>query len=366
MRSLADFLRRVGRVAGAVSLLAAASSGSQARAQSVQGFADNRFEPAGAGSDWRSLESLRFDGHLRPALALVQNWAWKPLVAYDPQGGETGALIRQQLISHLDAAVMLWGRARFDLSLPLALGQTGSATDIDGLTYAAPQGTGVGDLRVGGDIRVFRLAAGAIRGAVGLQVFLPTGQTKAFTSDGGFRLWPRVLVAGGRGRLEWAARLGVHIRPTDDCHCNLAPGSEFTGALAAGWRVTPRVLVGPEIYGSTTLSGGPFASHAATPIEMLIGGQVLVAQGWSAAFGVARGLTAGAGSPSVRMLAGVQYTFANGWGARAAAETAPDAPPAWGAEPATTVEAAPAAPEPATVDATPAAPVSDPPTEPRP
>ena len=302
MRPLAASLRRVGQLAGAVSLLAAAT-GSQARAQSVQGFADNRFEPAGAGSEWRTLESLRFDGHLRPALALVQNWAWKPLVAYDPQGSETGALIRQQLISHLDAAVMLWDRARFDLSLPLALGQTGSATDIDGLTYAAPQATGVGDLRVGGDVRVFRLAAGAIRGAVGLQLFLPTGQTQAFSSDGGFRVWPRVLLAGGRGQLEWAARLGVHIRPTDDCHCNLAPGSEFTGALAAGWRVTPRVLVGPEIYGSTTLSGGPFAAHAATPIEMLIGGQVLVAQGWSAAFGVARGLTAGAGSPSVRMLA---------------------------------------------------------------
>ena len=194
-------------------------------------------------------------------------------------------------------------------------------------------------------MRVFRLAAGAIRGAVGLQLFLPTGQTQAFSSDGGFRVWPRVLVAGGRGQLEWAARLGVHIRPTDDCHCNLAPGSEFTGALAAGWRITPRVLVGPEIYGSTTLSGGPFASHAATPIEMLIGGQVLVAQGWSAAFGVARGLTAGAGSPAVRVLAGVQYTFATGWGAQPAPAAPADAPPAWGIEP-STAEPAAAVPEP--------------------
>jgi OmpA-OmpF porin, OOP family len=356
MRSLAGSLRRVGQLAGAVSLLAAAT-GSQARAQSVQGFADNRFEPAGAGSEWRTLESLRFDGHLRPALALVQNWAWKPLVAYDPQGSETGALIRHQLISHLDAAVMLWDRARFDIGLPLALGQTGSATDIDGLTYAAPQGYGVGDLRVGGDVRVFHLAAGAIRGAVGLQLFLPTGQTQAFSSDGGFRVWPRVLLAGGRGKLEWAARLGVHIRPTDDCRCNLAPGSEFTGALAAGWRITPRVLVGPEIYGSTTLSGGPFASHAATPIEMLIGGQVLVAQGWSAAFGVARGLTAGAGSPAVRMLVGAQYAFATGWGARPARPAPANSPPSWGGEPAV-IE-----PAPSSSDSIPAdpAPVIDPP-----
>jgi hypothetical protein len=194
---------------------------------------------------------------------------------------------------------------------------------------------------------VFRLAAGAIRGAVGLQLFLPTGQTQAFSSDGGFRVWPRVLVAGDRGKLEWAARVGVHIRPTDDCHCNLAPGSEVTGALAAGWRVTRRVLVGPEIYGSTTLSGGPFASHAATPIEVLIGGQMLVAQGWSAALGVARGLTAGAGSPVVRVLAGVQYTFATGFGAQPAATAPADAPPAWGSEPPAVDPPAPAIEPPA-------------------
>jgi hypothetical protein len=237
--------------------------------------------------------------------------------------------------------VTLWDRVRLDVSLPVAMGQSGSATDINGLTYAAPEAYGVGDLRVGGDVRVLRLAAGAIRGAVGVQLFLPTGQTQAFTSDGGFRVWPRLLLAGGRGPLEWAARVGVHIRPQDDCGCNLAPGSELAGALAAGWRVTPRVLVGPELYGSTTVSGGPFASRAGTPIEMLLGGQVLVARGWSAAFGVARGLTAGAGSPAVRVLAGVQYTFATGWGGAPAEPPAAD-PPA--ADPPAPEQPAPAQP----------------------
>ena len=62
------------------------SAVSPARAQVVSGFADDRFEPAGADSAWMTVESLGFEGHLRPAFALVADWAWKPLVVYDGQG----------------------------------------------------------------------------------------------------------------------------------------------------------------------------------------------------------------------------------------------------------------------------------------
>ncbi len=239
MRPLAASLRRVGQLAGAVSLLAAAT-GSQARAQSVQGFADNRFEPAGAGSEWRTLESLRFDGHLRPALALVQNWAWKPLVAYDPQGSETGALIRQQLISHLDAAVMLWDRARFDLSLPLALGQTGSATDIDGLTYAAPQGHR--RRRPPGRRRRARVSAGGGGDpGRGRAAAVPADRADAGVQQR--RRLPRVAARAGGGRAR-PARVGGAPRRPHPTHGRLP--------LQSG--------AGQRIHGR---AGGRLAGHAA-------------------------------------------------------------------------------------------------------
>lgn len=63
-------------------LLVALSAVSRwAAAQTVSGFADDRFEPAGAGSQWMTNESLAFEGHLRPAAARVEDWAVNPIVA---------------------------------------------------------------------------------------------------------------------------------------------------------------------------------------------------------------------------------------------------------------------------------------------
>src|SRR4051794_38932234 len=78
-------LRIVIAILGAAA--AAVFGGRAARAQVTgSGFAVNRFEPAGSGSDWFSLESLDFRGHARPAFGVVVDGAWKPLVAYDQSG----------------------------------------------------------------------------------------------------------------------------------------------------------------------------------------------------------------------------------------------------------------------------------------
>src|SRR6476620_6194164 len=96
-------------------LIALASAARPARAQSgaAAGFAVDRFEPASAGSEFLSVESVDFEGHLRPAVGLVGAWAWKPLVVYDGQG-EVAALVRQELVEHLQGAIFMWDRARFD------------------------------------------------------------------------------------------------------------------------------------------------------------------------------------------------------------------------------------------------------------
>ena len=166
-----------------------------AAAQGITGFAADRFEPAGAGSQWMTGESLDFQGHLRPAAALVEDWAVNPIVAHGPDGNSTTALLDEQVFTHLDAALMLWDRVRVDLNLPLALVDSGTGTQLDGQTYVAPQSRLIGDVRLGADARIFRLALddGHVVGAAGLQLFLPTGTTQAFTGDGGVRIWPRVM-----------------------------------------------------------------------------------------------------------------------------------------------------------------------------
>jgi hypothetical protein len=292
-----------------VALLTASVSPGLASAQVVSGFADDRLEPAGADSAWMTVESLGFEGHLRPALALVADWAWKPLVVYDGQGHEIAPLVRDQLVGHLDAALILWNRLRIDLNLPVVLANSGDATMLGTQRFASPDGAALGDLRLGADVVVFRRPARQVVAAVGLQLFVPTGRTQAFSSDGGVRVWPRLAVAGDHAQFSWAGRVGVQFRPSDSCGCNLAPGTEVDGALAGGWRPRERWLLGPELDWSHTISGGAGALHSGTPLELLLGAHFAATPTWTFTAGLGRGLTDGAGAPELRIVAGAQYVF---------------------------------------------------------
>jgi hypothetical protein len=297
------------RLSFGVALLASAASLGSAHAQVVSGFAVDRFEPAGADSAWMTAESLGFEGHLRPAFALVSDWAWKPLVVYDRLGHEVVPLVRDQMIGHLDAALVLWNRLRVDLNLPVALVNSGDTTLLGTQRFASPDGAALGDLRLGADVVVFRRPARQIVAAVGLQLFVPTGRTQAFSSDGGIRVWPRLAVAGDHGRFAWAGRIGVQIRPSDSCGCNLAPGTEVGGALAGGWRPRDRWLVGPELTWSHPIGGGTGALRGGTPLELLLGGHYAATPTWTFTAGLGHGLTDGAGTPELRIVAGAQYVF---------------------------------------------------------
>ena len=172
-------------------------------------------------------------------------------------------------------------------------------------------------------MRLYRRPGGAFTGAVGAQLFLPTGDTKAFSSDGGVRFWPRLRVAGQRDRLTWAGSLGVHVRPHHACGCDLSPGSELTAGAGGGWRFHPRFAAGAELYLASAIAGGPFASHAGTSLEMLLAGHVVVAPRWNVSLGVAPGLTVGAGTPAARVVAALQYVVEPARAAR------PETPPPW-------------------------------------
>jgi hypothetical protein len=299
------------------------AAGRPARAQQTAGFAVDRFEPAAPGSTFLSLDGLDYEGHLRPAAGLVSAWGWKPLVVYDGQSQQVSALVQQELVEHVQGAIVLWNRARADLDLPVPLAHTGTTTVVGGQTYAAPEGGAIGDLRLGASARLYAHPGGAFVGAIGAQLFLPTGATSAFSSDGGMRFWPQLLAAGRRDRLTWAGRLGVHIRPQHKCGCDLSPGSELTAGAGGTWRFVPRFAAGAEMYLASAIAGGPFASRAGTSLELMLAGHFAIAPRWNASLGVAPGLTDGAGTPVARIVAGVQYVV------ESPPPRLPEPPPAW-------------------------------------
>jgi hypothetical protein len=126
------------------------------------------------------------------------------------------------------------------------------------------------------------------------------------------RLLPE-LVAGARaGRFQAAAKLGFQYRALEDALNGAAIGSEVVFAVAAGVRVADdRLLLGPELYGSTVVSesGAAFARRT-TPIEALFSGHYALPAGWRAHAGVGLGLTQGLGAPAVRVVAGVEWMAA--------------------------------------------------------
>ena len=80
-------------------LTSAVASSVWAQAQPQPGgFSVNRFEPAGVGSEWFTLESLDFRGHMRVGASLVGDWADRPLVIFDQNGAEVAPLVRNHLI----------------------------------------------------------------------------------------------------------------------------------------------------------------------------------------------------------------------------------------------------------------------------
>ena len=273
----------IGIALGAAAFIVGEGRAARGQTTAGSGFAVDRFEPAGAGSDWFTLESLDFRGRARPAFNLVLDGAWKPLVVYDQNGNAVASLLRDQLVAHAGAAVVLADRVRLDVNVPVVLYQQGTALVLNNLTYGLPPHSALGDTRLGLDVRLFGQGGGRFIGALGVQVFAPTGDASRYTGDGGWRVWPRALLAGNLGEFSWAARFGYHIRPTLKCDCSLGPGDELTAAVAAGVRASPRVLIGPELYLSSARTN--FGVADTSPVEVLVGGHFGVARGWMLSIG---------------------------------------------------------------------------------
>jgi outer membrane protein OmpA-like peptidoglycan-associated protein len=285
-------------------LIAACCLPTSALAQS-DGVAIDRFDPAEHGSNWFSGESLDLRGHLRPAVGLTLDWAHEPLVLYDANDDEVAAIVQDQVFAHLGGGVVLWDRVHFGLNLPIQLVQSGDPGTIDGTTLEASGNAAVGDLRLGGHVRLLGKYGDLVTLAAGLQLYLPTGSRDAYTGDGAVRLVPRVLVAGDVAQFAYSARASVAYRAQDDGLGNIPTGSELGFVATAGVRVLDRkLLLGPELWGSTVFED--FFAKATTPFELMFGGHY-THRDWIFGLGVGPGLTRGFGAPAFRVLASVEW-----------------------------------------------------------
>ena len=293
-------------VTAALSVCCAVFYGRRAQAQE-RGFALNRLDASDRGSDWFTTESLDFRGHLRGAAGVVNDGAYRPLAIYNDDGTVRSSIVNDQIVTHLGGALILHDRFRVSMSLPVILYQGGSSGSLQGETYTAPRSQSVGDLRVGGDVRVMGKYGEPLTVAVGLRVFAPTGSRRDYTGDGTFRIHPRVLAAGDIQAFAYSAQVGFHYRPLNDSIGGSTLGSEVTVGAAAGVRLLDRSLIlGPELYAGTVAVGASAFSKTLTHADVLLGLHHTTGQ-FRIGAGVGTGLVGGLGSASARWALSLEW-----------------------------------------------------------
>lgn len=301
---------RAARLGLLVPLLLAATLAAPAAAQSP-GFALDRFEPSGGGSDWLRLESIDFRGSGRLSLSLLGDYAHKPLVLFDEKTDEeVSNVVKSQTHLHLGAAVNFADRVRIGVAMPIAVHQDGSSQALGGgSSLQAPSGAAPGDLRLALDARLLGEHREPFRLALGGSVYLPTGKQEEFTGDGSVRVAPRLMAAGDIGVFAWAARVGFMTRGKIDKSqlTGVGMGHELDGGIALGVRPVANLIIGPELFSSTVVTDGNAFDGRATPLELLLGGRLSVAESWHFRLGASPGLTHALGTPAFRVVGGLEY-----------------------------------------------------------
>jgi OmpA-OmpF porin, OOP family len=277
-----------------------------AASAAAEGFSLNRFDPAERGSEWFVQDTLDLRGHLRPAIGVTGDWAHKPLVSYAPDGSERTAVVKDQVFVHVGASMVLVDRIRFGLNLPVAVFQQGTTATLNGVTYSPAEKTTLGDVRLGGDVRLVGEYGSPFTLAFGVQVFVPTGTRSQWTGDGRVRVVPRLQAAGDIGPFVYAARIGAAYRALEEDFAGSKVGSELTFGASAGARLLDKSLViGPEIFGTTVFNDA--FMRKSTPFELIFGAHYTIEKDLRVGAGIGPGLTRGFGAPQFRALLSVEW-----------------------------------------------------------
>jgi OOP family OmpA-OmpF porin len=274
-----------------------------------QGYSINHFDVSERGSEWFATDSLDLRGEVRPAIGVVGEWAYRPLVVARSDGDTVRAIVRNQFVLHPGASLVLFDRLRLAVDLPIQAYADGHAATVAGVGYNAPADkASIGDLRLGAVVRLFGKYGDVITGAFGAQIALPTGSQASYSGDGTTRITPHFLIAGDIAWFVYAARLGVTIRTSDETFANTNVSSYASFAASAGVRlVERRLVIGPEFFMRSVVTHDLFFKERSTPMEGLLGLHFTVVDGLRIGAGIGAGLTSGYGAPDRRGLLSIEW-----------------------------------------------------------
>ena len=161
----------------------------------------------------------------------------------------TNSVVRNVFTIHPGFSFVLAERLRIAGSLPIQLFQDSGVPQT--IVTRPRNEQAIGDVRLGADLRLIGAPfASPFRLAVGAQVWLPTGSTANYTSDGSVRVAPRLLIAGDIGddvAFTYAIKGAVMFRGQANQIGQGNLGHELQLGASAGLRLAnKRLVIGPE------------------------------------------------------------------------------------------------------------------------
>ncbi len=281
---------------------ALASRPAAAQSNTLGGYALDQLDPAPAGDDFFGVPSAATPGHLEPRAFLMFDYAKSPLLL-----GTGKAIVGSQGFFRGDFSLSLADRVSVSFDLPVAIIQTGDSPTVNGVVLTSPHGAELGDLRLGGRVRLFGEDRSPFQIGIGTNVFFRTAHENSYAGEGAMRVAPYVALSGRvDGKVAsflWAASGGGLLRGGGNSH------SITYGAGAAVSFLQDSLQFGPEVYASTQIGAGALTSSrvivepgSSTSLELLGDAKLRVLGGLYLGIGAGPGLSKGIGTPSFRAL----------------------------------------------------------------
>jgi len=292
----------------ATAFVSCALFGSLAQAQiQLKDLALDRFQPAPAGDRFFGVEGDDPAGHLEPRLMLLGDYAYRPLALYQGTNDQRlGNIVSHQLFLHLAAGISLWDRLLVSANLPIALVNSGQTQTVAGQTVGSLSGAAVGDLRAGLRLRLLGEARSLANLSVSGYVFVPTGNKDKLTSSGDVHGTPGLVLAGEDDSFAYAVTAGTDVHKQTSFG-GRTMGSQLTFGGAFALLFADRTIqVGPEIYGTTVMTGSDSFTRSTTNVEGILGARFRVGP-MVFGLGAGPGITRGIGTPTVRGVASIAY-----------------------------------------------------------
>jgi len=311
----------VAAVLAAVAASLPAAAGAQPR------VTVDRIDPSAPGAEWFVLDSLDLRGNLRPALGVVADLAYHAL-GITSRSGTTTVYQQAPLFAHVGGSLVLADAWRFAFDWPLAVWQQqqqNAAVDLapaGGKTTVVPGAsnalrTSSGEVRVSADWRL-TAASSPLALGLGIAAYAPTFGPVAYAGDGQLRVLPQVKIAGDAGPIAYAADVGWRVGLASIQGGDALGDGVVFGASIGARLLDRRLLVGPEVFGTTGLTGRDAVPlDGPTSIDALLGAHLALGD---FRFGAGMGTGLPPEAPSLRAVLSVQW-------APGPAAAAPAAPP---------------------------------------